>query len=488
MTQRILDTISRTSAAESPSPAAPPIVILTKWPSRTGWRWVSIVMLLLAVVLALTAAIAFTDWNVLQSGAPYFVLPLTVAVLAVGGLYAQPQAASFKAAAVRAVGLLSFAGIAAAAILYALAYSANTITAAVLTAALAVLLVPAGRAIAAPLLMVLGSAGVGKRPLVVAGTREEAAAAASVLEALGGRYKVSAVIGLPNGGRTAHPLPDEGVQVALADALKELSPNCEFVIAAPAAQLQWVESAVRPYLPEHAPVYVDVAALLGGPATGTISAVDCGLPAVRLRARHESWRYSLVKRGMDIAIALAALVAAAPLMLLIALAIKVESRGSVLFRQTRVGRQGQTFSMRKFRSMRAGAEAVQAALMETNEAQGPMFKIRNDPRMTRVGKIIRRLSLDELPQLLNVLEGTMSIVGPRPPLPQEVMQYQEWQLRRLELTPGITGLWQVSRNDMSSFEEMVQMDLTYTDCWSLGLDAKVLLKTLPAMILARGAY
>ena len=144
--------------------------------------------------------------------------------------------------------------------------------------------------------------------------------------------------------------------------------------------------------------------------------------------------------------------------------------------------------MYKFRSMRADAESALGELMAANEAKGALFKIKDDPRLTRVGRFIRRLSLDELPQLINVLQGSMSIVGPRPPLPREVMSYETWQLRRLDLTPGITGLWQVGRSDDSSFDEMVRMDLRYIDHWSLALDIQVLLRTLPAMVMARGAY
>jgi lipopolysaccharide/colanic/teichoic acid biosynthesis glycosyltransferase len=144
--------------------------------------------------------------------------------------------------------------------------------------------------------------------------------------------------------------------------------------------------------------------------------------------------------------------------------------------------------MLKFRSMRQDADQLLAQLQAQNEATGPLFKMRCDPRVTRVGRVLRRLSLDELPQLLNVLRGEMSLVGPRPPLPSEVEQYEDWQHGRLRAVPGITGLWQVSGRSEVPFHDMVRLDLHYIRNWSLGLDVEILLRTLPAVVLQRGAY
>lgn len=160
----------------------------------------------------------------------------------------------------------------------------------------------------------------------------------------------------------------------------------------------------------------------------------------------------------------------------------------MLFRQVRLGRNRQPFVINKFRSMRATAEAEQARLAALNEVDGPIFKIRQDPRLTRVGWFLRRFSLDELPQFFNVLSGDMSLVGPRPPIPHEVGQYEDWHLQRLEVSPGLTGLWQVSGRSELTFDEMVLLDIWYIENWSLGLDFKILLRTIPAVLFGNGAY
>jgi len=168
--------------------------------------------------------------------------------------------------------------------------------------------------------------------------------------------------------------------------------------------------------------------------------------------------------------------------------IKGTSRGTVLFRQTRVGLNGRKFTLFKFRSMYHDAEARKAALEDRNEMSGPVFKIRYDPRITPVGKWIRRFSIDELPQLWNVLRGDMSLVGPRPPIPEEVRKYERWQRRRLSMKPGITCLWQVSVRNGIDFEDWMKLDLAYIDTWSLRLDALILLRTVPVVLTARGAH
>lgn len=196
-----------------------------------------------------------------------------------------------------------------------------------------------------------------------------------------------------------------------------------------------------------------------------------------------------LKRTMDVVLATAVLFVTAPLIALIALAIKLERpHGPVLFKQVRIGRDGQAFFFYKFRSMRPDAEELKEQLRELNEADGPIFKMRNDPRVTRVGRLLRRTSLDELPQVFNILRGDMSWVGPRPPVPSEVAEYTDWHRRRLEITPGLTGLWQVSGRSDLSFDEMVKLDLYYAENWSLFFDLKIILLTIPAVLSARGAY
>ncbi|MBE7557114.1 MAG: undecaprenyl-phosphate glucose phosphotransferase [Anaerolineales bacterium] len=213
-----------------------------------------------------------------------------------------------------------------------------------------------------------------------------------------------------------------------------------------------------------------------------------GVPMIGVKEVSISGLNQVVKRSIDLVFACLALVSGAPLMALLALMIKLESPGPVLFRQERVGRNGRCFTVYKFRSMVEGAEEQQEALQELNEADGPLFKIRDDPRMTHVGKLLRKFSLDELPQLYNVLRGEMSLIGPRPPLPAEVKQYQEWHKRRLEVAPGLTGLSQISGRSQLSFDETALLDIYYIENWSLGLDTKILLQTIPRVIFGNGAY
>jgi exopolysaccharide biosynthesis polyprenyl glycosylphosphotransferase len=194
------------------------------------------------------------------------------------------------------------------------------------------------------------------------------------------------------------------------------------------------------------------------------------------------------KRAFDLLLGGLALLAISPLLLLIALAIKLDSPGPVFYRQLRVGKDGRRFRIYKFRSMRPDADRLLDQLRTHNEADGPLFKMKQDPRVTRVGALLRRWSLDELPQLLNVVTGDMSLVGPRLPIPSEVSQYEPWQLGRLRAQPGITGLWQVSGRSDVSFHDMVRLDLHYIRNWSLGLDLEILLRTVPAVLTSRGAY
>jgi exopolysaccharide biosynthesis polyprenyl glycosylphosphotransferase len=214
-----------------------------------------------------------------------------------------------------------------------------------------------------------------------------------------------------------------------------------------------------------------------------------GLPLLGLKEASIRGLNLLIKRAIDAAVASVLLVALAPLFLLLALAIKLDDRsGPVLFGQTRVGRSGRHFTAWKFRSMRRNADALLENLLDRNEVDGPIFKMRHDPRRTRVGRYLRRWSLDELPQIWNVLVGDMSLVGPRPPTPREVAQYDQWHLQRLEAPPGITGLWQVSGRSQLGFDEMVMMDITYIENWSLGLDLRILLRTIPAVLGGKGAF
>ncbi|TLX73942.1 sugar transferase [Labilibacter sediminis] len=193
-----------------------------------------------------------------------------------------------------------------------------------------------------------------------------------------------------------------------------------------------------------------------------------------------------VKAIFDFIFSFVVIILASPVFVLISLLIKFGSKGPVFFKQKRVGLRGRKFYAYKFRTMVTNAEELKAKLMEDNEMDGPVFKMKNDPRITKVGRFLRKTSLDELPQFFNVLMGDMSVVGPRPPVPQEVKEYERWQLRRLSMKPGITCTWQVSgRNDIP-FEEWMKMDMDYIDNWSLKLDFVIFLKTIRTMIVADG--
>ncbi|MFS0725635.1 sugar transferase [Paenibacillus sp. 1P07SE] len=203
----------------------------------------------------------------------------------------------------------------------------------------------------------------------------------------------------------------------------------------------------------------------------------------------EQTGYLIVKRIIDIGGAAFGLLVLSPLLLLIALAIKLEDRrGPVLFSQIRIGKNGKPFRMYKFRSMVCDAEARLEALLASNEIEGAMFKMKEDPRVTRIGRFIRRTSLDEIPQFLNVLRGEMSLVGPRPPLPREVEQYTYYEKQRLLVTPGCTGLWQISGRNELSFQEMVELDLRYIRQRSIRFDLSVIVKTAGMLLGSKDAY
>ncbi len=213
-----------------------------------------------------------------------------------------------------------------------------------------------------------------------------------------------------------------------------------------------------------------------------------GLPLLNIEEPEFGGVRRVVKGAMDRLLAMIAVIVLAPVFIAIALAIKMTTRGPVFFTQTRIGRHGKPFVIHKFRSMYADAEARQADVEHLNETDGALFKMREDPRITPVGRTLRRFSLDELPQFFDVLMGKMSLVGPRPPLPSEVERYASQVRRRLVVKPGITGLWQVSGRSDLSWDESVRLDLLYVETWSLALDIAIMLKTMIAVVRRSGAY
>jgi exopolysaccharide biosynthesis polyprenyl glycosylphosphotransferase len=212
-----------------------------------------------------------------------------------------------------------------------------------------------------------------------------------------------------------------------------------------------------------------------------------GIPFLCLESTPSQSFGLFIKRGLDIIISTAFLIILSPLLLLLMMLIKFSSPGPIFFGQERCGLNGRKFTMWKFRTMVPDADQLKLELMNLNEASGPVFKIKDDPRLTPIGKYMRKFSLDELPQLFNVLQGEMSIVGPRPPIPSEVVDYDRWQRRRLSMRPGITCIWQVSGRNKISFDEWVKLDLEYIDEWCLRLDLKIIFKTIPAVLRGTGA-
>ena len=194
--------------------------------------------------------------------------------------------------------------------------------------------------------------------------------------------------------------------------------------------------------------------------------------------RKENLLYSISKRSLDFIASLVGLILLSPLLAIVAILIKLESEGPIIFSQKRIGLNGKEFKMYKFRSMVQNAEELKEKLRKQNEMSGPMFKMKNDPRVTKVGRLIRKTSIDELPQLINVLKGDMSLVGPRPSLPKEVKEFESWMTRRLDVKPGLTCYWQVSGRNNIDFEDWMKLDIKYVEERSFLLDLKLILKTV----------
>jgi exopolysaccharide biosynthesis polyprenyl glycosylphosphotransferase len=344
-----------------------------------------------------------------------------------------------------------------------------------------------GRLITRRLTHVLNTHAVTSQLTLIAGTNDEARALARTLMRrpwMG--YRVCGFVEVTRSGlEVMDGIPVLGTveditQIAAAHAVRAV------IIAGSAAggtTLQAIDSA----LPADVNVRVSPGLPNLGAARVILEPID-GMALFSLRRHRFSRRQRVQKRCLDIVVTSVALVVGAPLMLGIALMVKVSSPGPVLFRQRRVGAQERGFTIFKFRTMVVNADAQRDGLLAHNEADGLLFKMRRDPRVTRVGRLLRRTSLDELPQLFNVLRGEMSLVGPRPALPEEATRYAELQRGRLRVKPGVTGLWQVNGRHDLAFEDYVRYDLFYVENWSLTMDLYILAKTIPALLTARGSY
>ena len=285
--------------------------------------------------------------------------------------------------------------------------------------------------------------------------------------------------------------PARGVAVVggiddLRELIRGTGAECVFVAASAlsSAEIAHVAKAVR-----LEGVEVRVTATLPEMLASRLSVQPIGgMMALSLKPVRLSGTQAAVKRAFDLGVSSLGLVLLSPIVIAIAIAIRTTSPGPIFYRQARVGQRGRPFTILKFRTMRDGAESMVAELRLKHGMNDLMFKLQDDPRVTPVGRILRRFSLDELPQLINVARGEMSLVGPRPPLPEEVAEYEEWQFDRLEVPPGVTGLWQVSGRSDLSFDECVRLDLFYIENWSLAYDLYIVAKTLPVLVTRRGAY
>ena len=324
-------------------------------------------------------------------------------------------------------------------------------------------------------------------PTVVVGTNAEAQHLARLMQLPSFGFRAIALVSTDQASDgPAGDVPVMGTVADLRDVIREVGAECVFVAAtalsanemgyvAKAVRLEGVEVRVTATLPEVLSSRVAVQSL-------------GGVTALSLRPVRLTGTQAVVKRAFDIVVAGLGLLLISPVLAAIAVAIKVSSPGPVLFRQKRVGHRGRPFTMLKFRSMQVGADRMVDELRAEHGVEDLMFKIKDDPRVTKVGRFIRKVSLDELPQLINVVIGDMSLVGPRPPLPEEVTRYEDWQFDRLEVPPGISGLWQVSGRSDLSFEDCVRLDLFYIENWSLAYDLYILAKTIPVLLSKRGAY
>ncbi len=332
------------------------------------------------------------------------------------------------------------------------------------------------------------SRGYNYRNIVIAGTGP---VASSIVEAIEQHrhwgYHLTGVVG-EDGSSALHPPGGRPLLGNLADLPELVAREVidEVIFAVEATDLERLEDLILGL--EEQGVVVRLALDLFPHARARVRIGDFdGWPILTFSSAPSSPFLLALKRSMDLAVSGLLLVLALPAMGAIAMAIKITSKGDVLFRQVRCGLNGRRFTLYKFRTMVADAEHRRASFEHLNEMTGPVFKARRDPRVTPLGRLLRRFSLDELPQLWNVVAGSMSLVGPRPPIPEEVAQYERWQRRRLSMRPGLTCLWQISgRNDLD-FDRWMELDLEYIDRWSPLLDLKILFKTVPVVLSGRGA-
>ncbi len=320
--------------------------------------------------------------------------------------------------------------------------------------------------------------GIGQTPMVVVGREEDRARLRRTMERAPGAYSIAGEVDLGAGGVDLAALRGTLDRTGARDVIlvgAERLPDDKFFELLRSVRLRGVPLRVVP----------GALALM---RSRPVLSESMGLPLLEVRYPQLDNTQRALKRALDVAVSLSGLILLSPLFLAVALAIRLDSPGPILFRQKRVGADGKVFVCYMFRSMYEGAERRQEELEPLNEAEGPVFKMKDDPRITPVGRVLRRWSIDELPQLMNVLKGEMSLVGPRPLPVRDFQRMEEAYKRRLGSVPGMTGYWQISGRSNLSFEEMVRLDLYYIENWSLSFDVKIILQTLGAVLRREGAY
>jgi exopolysaccharide biosynthesis polyprenyl glycosylphosphotransferase len=323
-------------------------------------------------------------------------------------------------------------------------------------------------------------------PTLVVGTNSEASHLSELMQHPGFGFQPLGMVSTSVRDGTEPDLAVLGSVDELREVIRDVGAECIFVAssALSASEMTYVAKAVR-----LEGVEVRITATLPEVLSSRVAVQSVGgVTALSLRPVRLTGTQAALKRAFDFAVAGFGLVLFSPVLGAISLAVKFTSPGPILYRQTRVGHRGRPFTMLKFRTMQVGADAMIESLREEHGVDGLMFKLHDDPRVTSIGRFLRKYSLDELPQLINVVRSDMSLVGPRPPLPEEVTQYEDWQFDRLEVPPGISGLWQVSGRSDLSFDDCVRLDLFYIENWSLAYDLYILAKTIPVLLSQRGAY
>jgi exopolysaccharide biosynthesis polyprenyl glycosylphosphotransferase len=320
--------------------------------------------------------------------------------------------------------------------------------------------------------------GIGQTPVVVVGREEDRTRVRRMIERAPGAYSLAGEVGCGDSGVDLAAMREtldrtEAREVVLVGA--ELLPDEEFLELLRSVRLRGIPLRVVPGA---------LALMRSRPAVSQ----SLGLPLLEVSYPRLDNSQRALKRALDVTVSLGGLLLLSPLFLAVAVAIMLESQGPILFRQKRIGADGSVFICYMFRSMYEDAERRQGELELMNEADGPVFKIKDDPRVTPAGRLLRRWSVDELPQLVNVLKGEMSLVGPRPLPVRDFHRMEEAHKRRLEAVPGMTGYWQISGRSNLAFEEMVRLDLYYIENWSLSFDVKIILRTLGAVVRREGAY